>query len=195
MSRVYQLRLNSSLPPQNTVLTVSEIKKQLISCVAKLLMEDAPFHEFTHTNVLRLVGQEAAPIEISHGGVVIRREDLATNHEEPDNIIVQQEMECAKSNQLNEIVVNSDDTDVFVLLFHCYNTGNLKSRVIMESLIKARTAIDIGLTVEKQARIVPEILAAHALTGCDTVACCFGIEKGTPVKVLNLDVFPYHYLE
>ena len=89
LSRVYQLLLNSNLLPQNTVLTVSEYKKQLISCVVKLLMEDAPFHEFTHTNVLRLFGQEAAPIEISHGGVVIRRKDLATNHEEADNIVVQ----------------------------------------------------------------------------------------------------------
>ena len=66
-------------------------------------------------------------------------------------------MECAKSNQLNETVVISDDTDVFVLLLHYCKTGNLKNRVIMESPIKARTAIDIGLTVGKQASIVPEV--------------------------------------
>ena len=30
-----------------------------------------------------------------------------------------------------------------------------------------------------------EILPVHALTGCDTVACCYGIGKGTALKVLR----------
>jgi len=55
----------------------------------------------------------------------------------------------------------------------------------MESPIKERTAIDIGKTVEKHACIVSEILPAHALTGCDTVACYYGIGKGTALKVLR----------
>ena len=30
-----------------------------------------------------------------------------------------------------------------------------------------------------------ELLPAHALTGCDTVACYYGVGKGTALKVLK----------
>jgi hypothetical protein len=55
----------------------------------------------------------------------------------------------------------------------------------MESPVKGRAVIDIGLTVKKHKDIVEEILPAHALSGCDTVACCFGIGKGTVLKILR----------
>ncbi|KAJ8027560.1 hypothetical protein HOLleu_32732 [Holothuria leucospilota] len=55
----------------------------------------------------------------------------------------------------------------------------------MESPIKSRTVVDIGQTVETNIGIVGDILAAHALTGCDTVACYYGIGKGTVVKMLR----------
>jgi len=47
----------------------------------------------------------------------------------------------------------------------------------MESPIKDRVVVDIDETVEKHQNIIPEILAAQVLPGCDTVACCFGIGK------------------
>ncbi len=31
---------------------------------------------------------------------------------------------------------------------------------------------------------MPDLLAAHGLTGCDTVAQCYGIGKGVALKVL-----------
>ena len=46
--------------------------------------------------------------------------------------------------------------------------------------------IDIGATTKKHSNMVSEILAAHALTGCDTVAYLFGIGKGTVLNVWNL---------
>lgn len=58
------------------------------------------------------------PIEISEGGVVISRADLATSHEEADNAIVQQVLSCAAENAESKITVVVDDTDVFVLLLH-----------------------------------------------------------------------------
>ena len=39
-SRVHELQLNTKLPPQKTVLTVTENKKQLINLIVKLLIED-----------------------------------------------------------------------------------------------------------------------------------------------------------
>ena len=47
----------------------------------------------------------------------------------------------------------------------------MKYRITMKSPIKERAAIDIGKTVEKHVSFVSELLPAHALTGCDTVAC------------------------
>ena len=47
-----------------------------------------------------------------------------------------------------------------------------------------RNVIDIGASAKKHAIIVPQLLAAHALTGCDTVAYMFGVGKATVLKVL-----------
>jgi hypothetical protein len=48
--------------------------------------------------------------------------------------------------------------------------------------------IDISDIVEKYANIIGKILPVHALTGCDTVACCYGVGKGTALKVLKAGV-------
>jgi len=55
----------------------------------------------------------------------------------------------------------------------------------MESSSKARTLTDIGATAKQHADIACQLLAAHALTGCDTVAFMFGIGKAKAVKVLS----------
>lgn len=44
--------------------------------------------------------------------------------------------------------------------------------------------IDIGATAEKHIDIVPQLLAAHALLGCDTVGYMWGVGKVTVLKVL-----------
>lgn len=85
VSRVHELQLNTKLPPQKTVLTVTENKKQLINLIVKLLIEDKSFHKYTQSHKLIVFGEDAAPFDISHGGVVIRRADLSTSHEEADN--------------------------------------------------------------------------------------------------------------
>ena len=110
---------------------------------------------------------------------------METNHEEADNIIVIQVSMCARQNVCSGITVICDDTDVFVLLLHYYHKMKLQNLILMESPIKGRAVIDIPKTVEKHVGIVENILPAHALSGCDTVACCYGIGKGTIVKTLR----------
>ena len=61
----------------------------------------------------------------------------------------------------------------------------MHSCVTIESPIKQRDVVDIGSTVCKCKDIVPQILLAHTLSGCDTVACCFGIGKGTILKTVQ----------
>ena len=43
---------------------------------------------------------------------------------------------------------------------------------------RSRTANDINASVSVNFSIIPGLLAAHALTGCDTVASYYGISKG-----------------
>ena len=109
---------------------------------------------------------------------------MRTSHEEADNIIAQQMVGIARENS-DGILVISDNTDVFVLLLHHYLHNNLVNKVIMESPVQDRSVIDISKTVDKQRDIIPDLLAAHALTGCDTTACLYGLGKGTMLKVLK----------
>ena len=125
------------------------------------------------------------PIEISEGGVVISRADLATSHEEADNVIVQQVLSCAAENAESKITVAVDDTDVFVLLLHYHHMANLKNVVLLESPVKGRTVADIGKTVQRHSEVVEGILPAHALSGCDTFASYFGIVLKTLRSVLT----------
>ena len=44
--------------------------------------------------------------------------------------------------------------------------------------------VNIKFTVQAHQSITPGLPAAHALSGCDTVPTCFGIDKGTVLKNL-----------
>ena len=95
-------------------------------------------------------------------GTIIQHCDLKTSHEEADVIIPQQVVHIAAQG-IRCISVICDDTDVFLLLLHYYHQ-------LMEGTTSQRTTTDIAATVKKHANIVPQLLAAHALSGCDTVA-------------------------
>ena len=96
-------------------------------------------------------------------------------------------MSCAAENEESKIIVVADDTDVFVLLLHYHHMANLTNVVLMESPIKGRTVVDIGKTVQKHSEIVEGILPAHALSGCDTVASYFGMERPLYSKYFDRD--------
>jgi len=83
---------------------------------------------------------QKSPIEISRG-VVIQRNDIATTHEETDNIIVQQAVQVAVIEQ-KHVTIPADDTDVYALLLHHYLQQGLQSPMAMEPL-------DIRALVEK----------------------------------------------
>jgi hypothetical protein len=122
--------------------------------------------------------QDPYPIQISNEGEdVEKRLDLRTSHEEADIIIIQQALKCAP--EARKMTVISDDTDVFVLLLYHYQRTGLSIPIYMESPIKGRTVIDISTSAKKHSRIISDLLLAHALSGCDTVACYYGIGKGS----------------
>ena len=87
-------------------------------------------------------------------------------------------------------LVAADDTDVFVLLLHfcCKEDIPASTSVLMVSPILGRSMIDINATVNQHHDIIPNLLAAHGLTGSNTVAPYFGIGKSVALNVLRSGV-------
>lgn len=65
--------------------------------------------------------------------------------------------------------------------------GDITGHIMMISPIRGRTVIDINASVDNNRAIMGHLLAAHGLTGCDTVAIYHGIGKGKALKVLRLN--------
>ena len=76
----------------------------------------------------------------------------------------------------------ADDTDVYILLLHYYNQKEFNIPVFMESSVHGRQTTNIRAAAKEHANILPNLLAAHGLSGCDTVASCNGIGK---MKILK----------
>ena len=104
VSRIHHLQVSSKLPAQRILLTSSKNKKQLMQLILDDLVQDKKFHEDnTRHHKLVVTGADPVPVEISEGGVLISRADLATSHEEADNAIVQQVLSCAAENAESKI--------------------------------------------------------------------------------------------
>ena len=84
-------------------------------------------------------------------------------------------MVAAAKNGYTCINVMCDDTDVFRMLLHYYLHCKLACTVLMEGTSSKRNVINIGASANKL--IFHQLLAAHTLTGCDTVAYIFGVGK------------------
>ena len=69
-------------------------------------------------------------------------------------------------------------TQMFLSCFYT-TTSKMASRFWSQWNLQSKIALWWILVrlLKKHQNIIPEILAAHALSGCDTVACCFGIGK------------------
>lgn len=82
-SIVHKLNVTTQLPPQKVALTVTENKKQLIEIICSVLKGDTSFHrDHIHKHKFAITSQDKTPVEISNGGVIINRSDMATTHEE-----------------------------------------------------------------------------------------------------------------
>lgn len=185
-TRVYNLRSTARLPSQKVIVTATTNKVQLID----LIVEDITAHkgEFkTHT--LFITGSDPIPLEIS-GGSVFKRLDMSTTQEEGDTLIVQQVALIADGT----VLVIADDTDIFILLLHFCNLDKITCGVLMVSPVQGRVVLDVSASIERHSPIIPDLLAAHGLTGCDTVASYFGIGKGVALKIVKSGKYPLNLL-
>ena len=177
--------MSAPLPPREKALSSSSNKKQLIDLIVGFVSEkiaDKKLH-----NSLVITGSENTPIEVTAGNI-IQREDLTTTHEEADVIIVQQCYKVIESGGSTIVKIISDDTDVFALACHFFPKKRPDVTVLMEPTSRqaSRTVTDIGATIQKHESIIDSLLAAHALSGCDSVCHYQGIGKKTVIKVLHL---------
>ena len=82
------------------------------------------------------------------------------------------------------MVVVADDTDVYILLLYHYHVESLTIPMKLQSTQAGRAFIDVSATVLKLREVIPQLLPAHALSGCDTVPMCHGIEKTKMLKAV-----------
>lgn len=86
LTKVFKMKLTSRLPAAKLLFSVTRNKVQIIDYIVKDLIQ----HKADKVNhSLIITGAEAVPYEVK-GGVVIRRRDLRTAHEEADTIILHQ---------------------------------------------------------------------------------------------------------
>ena len=175
--------MNDPLPQQRVVLSVTKNKFQLIDLICEELqqLDDVPLN----TSIV-ITGIYPVPMEV-RSDPLVQRFDLKTTHEEADVIIPQQVVALAHI-ECKTINVTCDDTDVFVLLAHYFAEESLTVSLIMESTSRSRSSIDIGATVVKHCGIVPQLIAVHAVSGCDTDGCYHGIWKTKVVKALSAGI-------
>ena len=181
----YKLTVNASLPQQQVVLSVTKNKVQLIDLMCEELQQ---LDDVSLNTSLVITGRFPVPIEV-RSDALVQLFDLKTTHEEADVIIPKQVVELADMG-CKTINVICDDTYVFVLLAHYFAEESLTVSLIMESTStsRSRSSIDIGATVAKHSGIVPQLIAAHALSRCDTVGCYHGIGKTKVVKALSAGI-------
>ena len=58
---------------------------------------------------------------------------------------------------------------MYVLLLHFIWSGDIKAHVIMQPTSYDANVTDINATLAKNIDIASNLLAAHAISGCDTV--------------------------
>ena len=107
-------------------------------------------------------------------------------HDEAGTIIINQIVFMDLSNVLEV----AEDTDIFVFLCHFMFSGQKSAQVKMASPFKDRAVIDMNATVHSNMQIMSDLLAAHGLTGCDTVAPYFWNWKGNCIE--NTDIREVH---
>ena len=180
-ARVFKLSLQTLLPPRDAILKNYTNKVQLNKLLyQQILTDDAFLHEVTESHVLVVTGEEPVPIQV-HKGQKSPRRDIVSSLEEADSLIAQQAIAIGNDPGARVLVL-ADDTDVLVLLLFFYGECALSSAIFMQSPVYGRHCIDISATYLRHSAIVPDLLAIHALSGCDSVAATYGIGKTTALK-------------
>ena len=102
-------------------------------------------------------------------------------HDDADTLIAKTALDLAAKTE--EVMVVADDTDVLVLLVHHF-ASDMSNIYMMSEITRARSARQAIISVREVCDAVGEtgvrqILAVHALSGCDTTSALFGHGKAS----------------
>ena len=189
-SKKVKITLTGPAHDKNVVLTNKGNKVQLI----RIIVESFKDLKMPHVSrKLIVTGLDPIPFEVAVDKVR-DRPDLTNLQEEADTIIVSQILSMIQEGY-RRIQVICEDTDVFVLLLHHYDQHDLSNidppvDVLMQYPPSASKAISILHTLNSlPSKVVSSLLAAHVLSGCDTVPQFFGIGKKKTIKFLKTQDF------
>ena len=189
MSGIYKeidVTLSTPLPPQNVMLKVTTNKVKFIEVLITYILDNVPS---SYEKKLIITGRDPIPRQVTKG-VVSNREDLVTKHEEADVNIPRQLMHAISEGSTSALIL-CDDFDVLALLLHHLFPFERNVSVLMDTpKSQDRAVIDVMKTGRTHVDIVPNLLAMHCLSGCDTVPQLFGIGKKTALKVVKRHPLP-----
>ena len=128
-----------------------------------------------------VTGPDPHPIVVGVGP-----RDQPVDHEEADVLIAYHMLQEAKIGQTT-IKVVSDDTDVLIILAHHLHTQPQTRKYVSLSMesTSSGSVVNVNGVVKTHKAILPNLLAAHALSGCDCVSSLSGIGKATVLKKLR----------
>ena len=123
---------------------------------------------------LTVTGKDPVSLQ-TFNGHISWCDNLRTTQEGADTIIIYH----LGASRPTKTIIAADGTDIFVLLLHFTFTGEIKSQVHLQPTDKESSVHVTGIaaTYQTHIKIMPNILAAHGLSGCDTVCSYFGIGK------------------
>jgi hypothetical protein len=104
-------------------------------------------------------------------------------------IITNQAINLLTSNKAS-VYVLCEDTDVFVLLCHYYQSLDVSGTLIMRTFSDSDPFTNIGCTVQKQPGTIQHLISLHALTHCDSVPAYSRLGKATAINVLKQGIEP-----
>ena len=176
-SRVCNFLPYMQLPSRDVVLKVTKNKEHVI----ELTVYKIKINIVKIRIKITVTGKDPIPFKVING-CIEEPIDLKTNQEESNTILIHQVAAMGPG----KVVVISDDTDVFVLPLHYISTGDIKVNVLMQlTSADSDKVMDITATYHKYISFTPNTLAAHTLSGCDTVDSCYVIGKPTVIKALK----------
>ena len=103
------------------------------------------------------------------------------DHEEADVNIIAYMLEQMNKG-IKHIQITADDTDIFVLAVYFLHKYNLKANIVMKK--NNGRFIDINSSAESLGTKCLDLLALHAVSGCDSVSFPYGKGKVTSLNVL-----------
>lgn len=192
--KVYTVNASSRVPPWRKFLAVNQNKKSLNLFLSNYVVENA-FRYLSHYPGARIVmaggfnnGEIVKSVSV---GRCQEEPHLFSNHEEADTKVV---LHCVDADELfalsghnGEIIVESSDTDVLVLLIHHFpkmeNTDKLWLRVGDSNTQRYIPVHDICNSLNPvMIQILPSL---HALSGSDTTSSFYYIGKRRVMRLME----------